>query len=182
VSKQRVIAIAGKKHSGKDTFFELLQKQNPGFVRISLADFLREDARLLPGVKTLEANPVYPQDIKKEMLRPLWKAAADVMKAAYGEQFFIQRTVSDINANPRPVYVVTDCRLRSEAKAFREHFDCKVVHIVRPSSEPKEVDTHKTETEPALIKADYSIYNNRDGLGYLEATAKEIAEEYFPNE
>ena len=44
------------------------------------------------------------------------------------------------------------------------------------------MDTHKTETEPALIKADYSIYNNRDGLGYLEATAKEIAEEYFPNE
>ena len=125
--KRKLIALVGKKQSGKDTFFRLLHAQSSRCKRFAFADGIKLDALMLAGVEeTLALHG-------KEALRKLYQEIGTVAKLGLGESYWTDALVEQINRDNqfKMIPVVTDCRFPFEAARLREEFDATVIKINR---------------------------------------------------
>jgi len=165
--KRKLIALVGKKQSGKDTLFRLLHAQSSRFKRFAFADGIKLDALMLPGVEeTLEIHG-------KEALRKLYQEIGTVAKLGLGQSYWVDSLVEQIRRDGqfKMLPVVTDVRFPFEAARLREEFDATVIKINR---ETGLVDDHESEVLVDDIVPDLEIDNN-GSLEELKKYAEAIA-------
>jgi len=168
--KRKLIALVGKKYSGKDTLFRLLHAQSSRCKRFAFADGIKLDALMLPGVEeTLEIHG-------KEAVRELYQQIGTVAKLGLGESYWTDALIEQINRDRQflMVPVVTDCRFPFEAIRLREEFDATVIKINRDTGM---TDDHESETLVDDIVPDLEIDNNgslEDLKKYATAIAHDL--------
>ena len=172
-----IIGIAGKKHSGKDTFAKMVcWYLNYTHSVIHFADALKEEcARMLhEDVKTIEAN--------KEVFRPMlqWYGTEYRRKFKNTDNYWVARvaeTVSKATLLGTYVVLIPDVRFLNEVEWLRKEGGI-LVHLNRATNSG---DSHSSETTLDGYQGfDYVIMNNGT-LEDLEAKAKEFAERVVPS-
>ncbi len=98
------IGISGKMRSGKDTVAAYL-RENYGFVRMAIADKLKEVAKDLFGMRETEKN--------RELLQALGRKMCDIDKAVWAKYILDRIPLSG------PPIVITDLRFPTEYHALR---------------------------------------------------------------
>jgi len=160
----KVIGVAGRKRSGKDTFAARLTDVH-GYTRVASADPLRAMALALdPLVRTTSGHIVRLAELvafegwersksHAEVRRTLQRLGTEAGRGVLGDTIWIDtamRTVADV---PGPV-VITDVRYPNEADAIRAAGGL-VVRIDRPGLALS--DVHPSET----AMDDYPAYTAR---------------------
>ena len=169
--KRKLIALVGKKTSGKDTLFRLLHAQSSRYKRFAFADNIKLDALMLPGVQeTLEIHG-------KEALRKLYQEIGTVAKLGLGESYWTDALIEQIKRDNqfKMIPVVTDCRFPFEAVRLREEFDARVIKLNRDTGL---IDAHESEVLVDDIVPDLEIDNN-GSLEELKKYAEAVAADYI---
>lgn len=164
-----LIAITGKKGSGKDTFAAPLIRQN--FVNLKMADVLKEMLRTLyrlANVDPLEIERKIEGDLKEEPCDVLGGATPRWAMQSIGNEWtkmvdpthtlwsrIFEARVKPLLASGTPV-VCTDLRFQHELDVIRK-LGGIAIRIVRPSVENN--DTHASELELEGLEVDETVYN-----------------------
>lgn len=156
---QRLLAISGKRFSGKDTFAALLQAraQERG-IDLATHAFAGESKRLFVAAERargvdVDLDRLIADRAYKEALRPQLTELT-VRSLAADPLVFVREVARRIEADPRPA-VITDLRLRLEIDWLRPRFDLVVVRLERSDAHRARSgwvfdaakDLHHTETE-----------------------------------
>ena len=160
-----LLAISGKRFSGKDTFAALLvQKAQAKGVELGTYAFAGESKRLFADAQKAKGVDVDLERLTsdreyKERWRP--QLTEFTVASIQADPLVFCRAVADrIAQSPRPS-LITDLRLKLELDHLRGRFDLRVLRLVR-SDEKRSAsgwafdaakDSHHTETElddPAL--------------------------------
>lgn len=160
-----LLAISGKRFSGKDTFAQQLQAhaRTRGFALETHA-FAAESKRLFAaqqsarGVEVDLARLTSDRAYKEEWRPHLTRFTVDAIAA--DPLVFCREVARRIDASPHPA-LITDLRLRLELDHLRSRFALQVLRLLRSDAQraasgwvyKPEVDGHHTETElddPAL--------------------------------
>ncbi len=178
-----LVCLSGKRFAGKDTFAALLTEEARRHgVEIELFAFAGESKRLFAAAMAAAGEPVdlarlLGDRAYKESYRPrLTRFTVDAIAA--DPLVFCRAVVARIEAADHPC-LITDLRLLLEIEHLRQHFDLRVLRLVRPDPLRAEsgwvynpsVDHHPTETElddPALWT---ECIHNDGTLADLEAKA-----------
>lgn len=175
-----IIALCGKRRSGKDTVGAYLMKHH-GFERKAFADPLKKATAILFDIPfsdvdklkldelihvTLETWPEYKDDSEvirtQTFLQFLQRFGTDVARDLWGIDFWVEQTLPVQAFYKGRAIVVTDCRFESEAARVRL-LDGYIVKIVRPLDENAALSVehqHRSETELDTIRANYQILND----------------------
>ena len=146
-----IIGVSGSARSGKDTFFQLLNKYYGSpkhFQRFAFADELKNDLRRLIsrkfGIKISNCT-----DEEKELIRPLMVSYGKLARNI-NEDYWIQRLMNKILPYKNlKVPVITDVRYPNEQRYLKQHFeDCINVHISRKGFPP--INEEEEENVPTL--------------------------------
>jgi hypothetical protein len=191
-----VIALIGKKRSGKDTFANVLVEER-GYTRVAFADPLRSAAleldpwvpihgslaRLRKTTPGLQASTIVrlsalieavgwetAKDLVPEVRRLLQRFGTESIRKIEPD-FWINAARKTIDAIDGPV-VITDCRYPNEAD-FAESVGGVLVRIVRPGTESD--DAHPSETALDDRKVDVVIRND-GSIEDLRQYASEVAD------
>lgn len=142
-----IIAICGKKRSGKDTLADYI-----GYQKVKFAQPLKDALAALLGF-------TYEQlENDKEIVDPFWNITPRVAMQTFGEKF--KEVIPDIfikalfKKYPDNI-VISDLRFMSEYRAVKERNGI-VIKIIRDESD----DNHISEKELETIPADLTIINN----------------------
>jgi len=132
----KLIGIAGKARSGKDTFARALVDEH-GFVRMAFADPLKIATAVTFG---WPIERVLHDDAFKTYKCPLWgitvrealqRMGTEAVRGTFGDFFWIMRWAVDyVKVKNKFSVVVTDVRTDAEAKALRGEGGL-IVHISR---------------------------------------------------
>ena len=190
-----VIALIGKKRSGKDTFANVLVEEF-GFTRVAFADPLRAAAleldpwvpihgslarlrRTTPGIQAssivrlsalIEAvGWETAKDLVPEVRRLLQRFGTEAIRKIEPD-FWINAARKTIDEIEGPV-VVTDCRYPNEAD-FAESVGGHLIRIVRPGAES--ADAHPSETALDDRRVD-AIVRNDGTVEDLQEYARDVA-------
>lgn len=184
----KLIGIAGKAQSGKDTFANTLVEEH-GFAKLPMAGALKVSSSSLMG---FPQALVFDDEFKKffdpywEMtVREAFQRIGDAMKNEFGEDFWARRwmyafhTVSKTHS-----VVVPDIRFEEEAEMLRA-LGGVIVHISRDGAGLEgKLGQHRSEAGIKKGSRDIGIENNA-GLSELAHQAfnlvafiEEHAEEY----
>ncbi len=180
-----IIAITGRKRSGKDTIADyLISKHN--FSRYGFADPIREISKVIFGwTEDWIVN-------NKETIDPYWgisyrQFAQDVgteyMQYGLGSRFpeFLKTNGRSVwvkrflkiyeDEKVKSNWVLSDCRFPHETIPIRKHGGI-VIRVIRPDKEDTS-DLHASEIEQENIIPDYTLINNA-GIKDLERAVFEI--------
>lgn len=192
----KVIAICGRKRSGKSTLTSMICGLDNSFIPLSFAAPLKSSAveglsRVLFSLgkgasfagDTDEAMRQLKLEIlgdfessepaRKERYRPFLQWFGDVLKDAGGEDFFTKKLFLSMNDYPGKNFVISDLRLLREAILLRENYKAFIVKVERGSVPI--CDDHKTELEVEQIVPDLTVVND-SSLDDLVESAKTILE------
>jgi phosphomevalonate kinase len=179
MKKKRVVAISGKRFSGKDSFAAMIAGHVPGVVTYA---FAAESKRLFvethPGIDL--ALMLSDRDYK-EKNRPA--LTAFTVAALARDPLVFARSVGDRIEASREAALVSDMRLRVELLHFRSRFDLHLVRLTRSDGaraasgwvRSESVDGHHTETElddPSLWD---EVVSNDGSMEELARHAEEIS-------
>jgi phosphomevalonate kinase len=162
---RRLLAISGKRFSGKDTFASLLQQEaRERGLRLETYAFAAECKRLFVAKQAKEGVVVELERLTtdrayKETWRPKLTEFT-VASIAADPLIFCREVARRIEAST-DLALITDLRLKLELEHLRPRFDLHVMRLVRTDPHrtasgwvyKPEVDGHHTETElddPAL--------------------------------
>jgi hypothetical protein len=167
---RRIIAVCGKKQSGKDTIANMLVHRH-GFVNLKLAQPIKDVVKTLFALTDEEVN-----GSEKEKIHPFWKVTPRTLMQFFGTELFqyeIQRILPHIGRDfwlhklhndmvheyATKNIVISDLRFAHEYTYLKQHFpNMTVFRVHRPSSDLSG-DTHSSETELDHIPYDAVFYN-----------------------
>lgn len=150
-----LIALVGKKRSGKTTAATFIRNNHPGLAyRDSFARPIKEHVERIFG--PLDETP-------KEVLRPVMQALGESLKAKFGRTVFIDQLKDRVKnmEHAADLVIIDDLRFPFEADWVRSQGG-KVIRIIRPELDSV-VDNHISETSVDEVLADATIINS-DGL------------------
>lgn len=164
-SLPRIIALCGKKHSGKDVVAAYLGTRY-GYVNAKFA------APLKLAVRGFFGFTEHQVEYDKETVDPFWDISprqamqfigVDVVQRSFqtlipgiGRDFFVKSLLAR-HAHDSKI-VISDMRFLHEYHAIMQAGDCMVVKLTRPDLESE--DQHCSETELENIEAAHVIVNN----------------------
>jgi hypothetical protein len=176
----KIIALCGRRRSGKDTVAEWLA-QTYGYRNVKVAARVKACARAMFDLSEAQTegalkdapDPRYGGATPRRMLQWLGtdvmqRAIADVLPADYDARCFqIDGLVQDIEAadlasGRAARFVVSDVRFEHELARLREYADGNMIAIrlVRPAATTAEADNHVSEREVDALAADLDIVND----------------------
>ena len=182
----RVLAISGKRLSGKDTFAAMIREHaGRRGLELPVHAFAAESKRMFAEAARSRGEDVDLERLLhdrayKEALRPrLTRFTMDAIEA--DPLVFCRRVADRIEAGEGPA-LIGDLRLRLEIEHLRSRFELRVARLAR-SDEARErsgwsfrpgVDDHPTETElddPSLWD---EVVPNEGSLEELDARAARV--------
>lgn len=161
-----VVALVGPAGSGKSTVAHVLKDQY-NFQAVAFAEPLKEGCKHLFNLSEAQLK----NHVLKEMEDSRWNLSprqifqqmGDLMKKNFGDDFFIQTTISNINeyAFQNIDVVVEDCRFEKEYIMLKEKYECICVRVVRPDNPfATKHSEHCSEQEHAKFDCDIEIVND----------------------
>jgi hypothetical protein len=173
-----IIGLVGKKQSGKDTTFKILEQLcvERNVVRLAFADALKlevsniiEKANPSPGFEGSfrDESIAWMDELKYKLpeFRKLLQDYGTRMRQEFGDDYWIKQTAAQIQHNVsqlKPtIIVITDCRYANEA-AWINSQGGVLWRIRRPDVDKENTDTHSSETELESISPDRVFYNSGD--------------------
>ena len=146
-----IIAISGKKHSGKSTAAGILEKHlGAGAIRMSIADPIKREVAKIFG----------PYDVtKKEYLRPVYQVVGQVGKQVYGQTVWLDIMWAEWQKRKQACHtlLIDDVRFPYEAEFLAEH-GAHVWRIQAPDTDDSG-DDDISETSVDLVKPHAYITN-----------------------
>lgn len=173
--KNRILGLSGKKRSGKDTFYQILNSMlmapKVGVRRYAFADAVKEHAQRYFNF------PQNPTDDEKERLRFVLQGIGQMMREEVDKDYWVNVVLRQIEKdreefNSRDVShiaVITDVRYWNEAESISELG--KVVRLVRTDFEDSS-DTHPSEVELDTYEFTDFVYNRGTKLDYINEIRK----------
>lgn len=149
-----IIALCGKKYSGKDTACEILKHSYANVKRLAFADALKQEVAKLfgaPDTKTIESNKGSP------IVRKALQIAGDVYKEK-DPLYFCHTLEGELTNHQGKILVITDLRFQLEANYIRKFGG--FIWRIRRSETDNSNDSHPSETELESIKYDFIITND----------------------
>jgi len=150
----KLLALSGKKQSGKDTVCSLLRylTQRP-VIRLAFASALKEEAAAVLGISVTEI------DENKERFRPFLQWWGTEWRRTQDVRYWVRKVEVKIEAlkGDDVLVVVTDARFPDEADCIR-HLGGRVVNVVRPNACSR--DSHASEISMNYYQFDGVILNN----------------------
>lgn len=142
-----IVALSGYGQSGKDSVANILKKQ--GYKRLAFADKIRESLYMLNPAVSYDGRVREVVDelgwerakLTHPEVRELLQRMGDVGRSLYGEDFWVDLTLSEVTYSEK--YVISDCRYPNEAKAIKE-IGGKIFRVERPGYGP--ANSHHSET------------------------------------
>lgn len=180
----KLIGIAGKKRSGKDTFATMLGLITPGVKTYAFGNRMKEICSAVYGVpmrvfhdQSLKESPVSGWgSTPREMMTGMDR----VIKDSLGEDFFVRAVSSQIQTLTvaelhSTVAVVTDVRFPVEADWIVKSGGI-IVEVIRPEVEAENQLNHASEA--GIPKSFISkTINNTGTLAYLFSQAEAISKD-----
>lgn len=170
----KLLGLAGKARSGKDTVAEIMCRKH-GFVRFAFADPVKLACQQIFGLSHEQTW----HDDKKEVVIPYWgmtprkifQTLGDCIKPQFGDDVWCKRfdMAYELVKDSDDV-VVTDCRYDAEANLLREQGGV-IVEIRRGVGLVGSAGDHASERGLSSLP-DYVIENN----GTLEELEAKVAE------
>jgi hypothetical protein len=157
----RLFGFCGYAQSGKDTAASFLVEQ--GFKRLAFADILRQSLYnlnpiVVQGRRVQEIVDAVSWDVAKvefpEIRELLQRMGTEVGRELYGENFWVDRVMSQVKSNGD--YVITDVRFPNEEAAVRQAGG-RVLRIVREGVGA--VNGHVSDTGVDSLRIDGAILN-----------------------
>jgi phosphomevalonate kinase len=159
-----ILAISGKKQSGKDTVVDIIRRVCLlPVARVGFADELKVQVAEATGksIDFIEKN-------KSQFRTILQWWGTDFRRFYDGDDYWVRKVIKVIDtykATPT-IVCVPDCRFLSEIKALKE-LGCKSIRIDRRICN-RSNDTHPSETELDNYKEFDWVVNNDGSLSDLE--------------
>jgi phosphomevalonate kinase len=156
---RRVLAISGKRFSGKDTLAEMIgELARSRGAELQTYAFANESKRMFADAQhelgvSIDVDRLSSDRGYKEGWRPhLTQFTVDAIAADH--LVFVRRVAERIAADPRPA-LISDMRLRVEVEWLQSEFDLVSIRIVRANDKRAACgwtfdaakDDHHTETE-----------------------------------
>jgi dephospho-CoA kinase len=168
----KVIALAGKMRSGKDTTADIIASSPDFAYRTAFADHLKNIALILGW-----------NGVKDKRGRKFLQQLGDVIRA-YNPDYFINKTIIDIKSRapylPNELVCITDVRYQNELQAIIDSFPNVTTIRIERNATSDLTDAqraHQSETElDSYLNFDYIVHNNGT-LDDLEREIKFILEE-----
>ncbi len=179
----KLIGIAGRRRSGKDTAALALVEQD--YTLIRFADPLKNMIRTLLGNAALtmgDIERIIEGDQKETPLQLLCgKTARYAMqtlgtewgRSLIGEDVWIRIALS--RASGLNGVVIPDVRFKNEADAIHKAGG-KIIKIIRPNLQQSSADSHVSEQEIDEIAGDITLVNNATIAG-LQQAIREAAQD-----
>lgn len=178
----RILGVAGRKRSGKDTLAALMSEF--GYQRVALADKVREYLYILnPIIFELDGKRMYLRDLVDafgwdfvkdrypEARRLMQFMGTELGRNTWGEDYWTQKAEGVITERGLERVVITDIRFQDEISWVHGHKGI-VVRIDRPATVVE--DSHVSETGvDSLTDIDIIIDNSGDLAG-LETQARHL--------
>lgn len=166
---RKIIGIAGKARSGKDTIANYLWREY-GFTRLAFADPVKLAAQQIFG---LSQEQTWGDELK-EVEIPFWGMSPRRMfqmlgteagRNVFGHDLWIKRLAYSMSILPDDDIVVPDVRFNDEADFIRSQGGM-VVHLDRPDAQAIEHASHASEAGVNREVHDWVLYN-KGTLGEL---------------
>lgn len=174
MNEYKIVAVVGKKRSGKDSVGDYLVEKH-GMVRSrKLAWPIKQIGKMLFGwteemVEGIGYDREQHIDELGMSVRQFLQECGSIFKfdlarilPEYGKQVgtrvWAKALVNWIYQQPSGTYVITDVRFVEEVEELKNNFNR--VFVLRLDSDRSTEDTHISETSVDLIKWDYFIVNN----------------------
>lgn len=163
----KLIGLHGLKGSGKDLSAAMIRKYASNSRCFAFADKLK---RMCSVAWSVPLESFYSVALKEEVIprvglspREMMTSMQDVIKARYGEDFFVGEVVGAWEAalRARDSLLVTDLRFHVELQRLRE-IGAVVVHIGREDKALYRPSTHVSEAGLSGTRWDYVIHNHGD--------------------
>jgi len=164
----RIIGLAGKARSGKDTVAGMIQDTleldfQELAVKYALAGPLKEAAAKMFGIHLddfYNDNKETPNDFWGISPREIaQKFGTECAREVFREDFWLKRMEMEMTSTNCDVFVITDIRFRNEADWVRSHGG-EIWHVVRPSIGDGVVRDHASEAGIEFVEGDVSISND----------------------
>lgn len=157
----KVIGICGEARCGKDTFAEKLYQK--GYVRLSMADPIKDAAKLLFGFDNDQLYGSEKDQIDERygtMPRKILQQLGTDFCRSFHDDIFVNRLVE--RAHAHDLVVVPDIRFPNEASAIKDQLNGVLIRIRRPETTilAEASKQHISETLFDQIHADFVIENN----------------------
>lgn len=163
-----IIALSGKKQTGKNTIAKLIAQQAAGkTVEIAFADALKQEVAKACGV-TLEYIEAHKDNFRKILQG--W--GTDFRRELYGRTYWIDKFEQGLlKLSAADVVVVTDVRFRNEFN-YLNTLGAVMVSVARPIVNGD--DNHSSETDLDSIKEWHQIILNTGTIEDLIPEVKKL--------
>lgn len=159
----KLILLGGRANSGKDTTAEIIdniyRERGLDVVNIQISYYIKMYAKQI--AKWDGDNETKPRQLLQEL-------GTEVIRKQIDQNFFINRTLQDIDVYSRyfDVITISDCRFPEEFDAIKNMYkEAVAIHVVRPnyiSHLTKEQKQHVTETlVDSYDSYDFEIVNDQ---------------------
>lgn len=186
-----IVCCVGRKRSGKDTFFEELNRHLPHSYRMSFADNIK---KISSNVFNIPLEMFHDNETKDKKLKLDWSTdnlelsprdmciqIGSSLKSVFGKNFWIDQAFSKGINKDDGVCVVTDVRYTNEIEYIIENFENYMIFYIDADDRlgPMPDNAHDSETTVYVIKEKYKKYitvidNNKDEESFKN-TVKKIA-------
>lgn len=168
--KNRILGISGKKRSGKDTFYQVLNSMlmapKVGVRRYAFADEVKVYAQRYFHF------PQNPTDEEKEEFRFVLQGIGQMLREEVNKDYWVNVVLERIEAEREEfnfrgvshIAVITDVRYTNEADVISGLGE--VVRLVRPDFEDSS-DTHASEVELDNYDFNQVIVNSGNKMDYI---------------
>lgn len=168
---RKIIGIAGKARSGKDTIANYLWHQY-GYTRAAFADPLKLAASHIFGLSREQTW----DDKLKEVTIPYWGMSprrmfqllgTEASKPVFGDDVWVKRMQLTLSGLRGDDFVIPDVRFEPEAEMIRKEGGI-ILHLHRDDAQA--VEAHPSENGIKVDDKDYNIDNN----GTLQAMFRKV--------
>jgi hypothetical protein len=172
-----IIGVSGKKRSGKDTVYRLIDGITGNEIRTVRAAFGDEIKQEIADAMSVTVESI---DADKERFRPLLQWWGSEFRRGYcgGDYWLNKMKLATTSFYARDWLVITDIRFPNEADMVRELAGV----LIRVDRDTGLSDTHSSEM--ALDDYEHFDYriNNNGPLDELETDVREIVSEIYKRE
>lgn len=175
-----IVGIAGKKYSGKDSFYQALARVSKlPVIRVALGDALKDE---------VYEHVLKPNNIPREALDNENKVhfrlilqgwGTDFRRNLCGSDYWVQRLDTKIQAlreaNFQGIVAITDVRFEDEAEYVRkaQGYLVRIHRFKKPWWKKSLEDSHPSECALDNYSYDHHVYNYKS-IEDLETAAKEF--------
>lgn len=162
-----IIALAGKKQTGKNTIAKLISSIAAGkTAELAFADALKIEVAKACGV-TLEYLEAHKDNFRKILQG--W--GSDFRRELYSKNYWIEKFEQELWKQDADIVVVTDCRFFNEYR-YLNSLGAVMVSVSRPIT--SEADNHISETQLDSVKQWHQIILNTGTIEDLIPHVKEL--------